>query len=372
MRKFISRTIVFSIPLLLFLSPPLFILKITGENFTDIDHVITSRKKYLIGYKYEEKNYHHLKWKEVAIGDRKTILAMGSSRVLQFRREMFDSSFYNAGYTVRSISDFIPVLKSFPQNKYPKILLIGLDQFMFNKNWDNIKVDSLKHWDHELKNTLSRNVIMNVWRELIAGKYGKNIFLSNDSITKIGLKAAVKNFGFRNDGSLYYGNYIKRLVGKDSSEIDYIFKDVYKRIAKGDRRFEYGSEINPKALQSLDSLLNYCKKSKIFVVAIIPPFANQTNAAIERSGKYFYMPKIYCSSISLFQKYGFELHDMTHLRSFNSSDTEVIDGFHGGELAYLKILIKMIENNSILGNYTTKLRLYKDIEKKINNYQVYK
>ena len=43
---------------------------------------------------------------------------------------MFETSFYNAGGTVTTIANYLDFLKVF-KDKYPTILIIGLDQYMF-------------------------------------------------------------------------------------------------------------------------------------------------------------------------------------------------------------------------------------------------
>ena len=139
MRAFILKIIKLGLPLIIFIVTVYLFLRLTGENFYSIDSIIKSDKKYLIGYAYNENNYRYLKWKTLIEKDKQNIWALGSSRVLQFRANMFESSFYNSGYTISSISDFLPYLSSIPQDKYPKILIIGFDQWMFNENWDKLK-----------------------------------------------------------------------------------------------------------------------------------------------------------------------------------------------------------------------------------------
>ena len=97
MKKFVINVFFFCAPLLLFAIPPFLALKISRENYFEIDNVVTRKKKYLIGYAYNEPNYGYLKWKEVTSKPKQNILAVGSSRILQFRANMFQSSFYNAG-----------------------------------------------------------------------------------------------------------------------------------------------------------------------------------------------------------------------------------------------------------------------------------
>ncbi|RZJ28341.1 MAG: hypothetical protein EOO48_10065, partial [Flavobacterium sp.] len=240
MKKFLLRLLAFAVPVLLYLSVPAYVLQRSGESFRNPEDVILSREKYLIGYAYNEQNYAWLKWKTVSEMPRKPVMALGSSRVLQFRKEMFTEDFYNAGYTVSGIRDFIPFLESIPSEKYPKYLIIALDQWMFNPNWDNFsgKIDK-NRWANSLNKNPNFAIINSVWKDLFAGKYSMNIPKPADA-EYIGLNAVVNHKGFRNDGSMDYGRQINELL-KDT--IGH-YKDTYHRMATGVRRFEYGPKIN--------------------------------------------------------------------------------------------------------------------------------
>jgi hypothetical protein len=285
---------------------------------------------------------------------------------------MFNQPFYNAGYTIRSISDFIPFIKRNLKNKYPKVLLIALDQWMFNKNWDNLSNYDLRRneWTKPFNKNASGSTLLNVWKDLFKGKYSLRIIQKNEK-TKIGLNAIVNNKGFRKDGSILYGDQIIKLINHDSTAKDFNYSDTYSRIDNGIRKFQYGNQLNSKSLVVLNNLLNYCKKNNMFVVAILPPFADKVNRKMQESKKYKYMDSIFIKSNELFTKYGFELWDMTDLNKYSSNDQETIDGFHGGEVSYIKMLIYMVENGSMLKDFTNLHKLKSNLSNKINDYTVY-
>lgn len=370
-KKFYLKIAFFLLPLTVVIVPPFYILKHTGENFNNIDDVIKNNKKYLIGYLYSEKNYKYLKWKTITSHKKYNIMAIGSSRVLQFRSQMFETSFYNAGYTVSSISEFVPFLRSIPKEKYPNYLIINLDQWMFNENWDNLteKNDS-KRWSESFQKNATLTVMFNVWKDLYANKYSFQ-FPVNKSINKIGLNANVKNTGFRNDGSMLYGSQIKKLLANDVTASDFDSNETIKRVIDGRNRFEFGDNVNPMAIKELNALLHYCKVNKIKIIAFIPPFSNNANKKISQNKNHKYMDAIYKNSLPLFKKYNSELYDLSHLSSYNSNDSEIIDGFHGGEVTYIRMLIKILESNSVLKNVTNIEKLKLDLKNKRNNYQVY-
>lgn len=373
MKKFIYKVLLFSLPVLMFFSVPVVILKVTGESYTNLDKIIKDKVDYLVGYAYNESNYRYLKFEELKTRNPQTIVALGSSRILQFREKMFDSTFYNAGYTIESISDFEPFLKENFNEKRPKVLLVALDQWMFNRNWDSLPGYGIKkkEWKCALNKRASITSIWDVWTDLFHHKYGLGVLTQQNNIKTIGLNATVNHTGFRKDGSMYYGKQIGKLLIQDSTSEDYNFSDTYSRIKQGNQRFQYGNQIDDRALSVLNDFLAYAKSMGIYIVAIIPPFANKVNQELHDNGKYQYMDTIYPASARLFKKFGFELWDMTNLKKYGSSDQEAIDGFHGGEVSYLRMLIYMIEHNSVLKQYTNIQKLKTDLINQKNPYQVY-
>ncbi len=375
MKKFLTKITVFSAPLLILFLIPAFFLRMSGENYQDIDDVVKNEKTYLIGYAYNEENYRYLKFKELENRKSLPIIALGSSRILQFRDKMFTKPFYNAGYTVSSLSNFVPFIKANFKDKQPKVLLINLDQWMFNEDWDDLADYGLitKPWEPDFRKNASIQTLFNVWSDLAKGKYGFKTVSKNQNatVTKIGLNALVNNKGFRKDGSIYYGDQIDKLIANDSTANDYQYSQTYSRIAEGTNRFEYGNRINPKAMHALNDLLLFCKNKGIYVVAFLPPFADNVHLRLRQSKKYSYMDSIYAESNTLFKEFGFELWDLSHLDKYGSSDSETIDGFHGGEVTYLKMLLYMAENGSVLQHYTNIDALKHDLDNRKNNYQVY-
>ncbi|MBN7799475.1 hypothetical protein J0A67_01315 [Algoriphagus aestuariicola] len=374
MKRFITKTTAFCASLLpVFLIPWLF-LYISGESFRNLDDII-NRQNYLIGYAYSEENYRYLKQKELSSRNTPTVIALGSSRVLQFRDKMFTSSFYNAGFTISSISDFIPFIETNFKSKKPDVLLIGLDQWMFNENWDNLENydKTERQWRAEYTKNASMQTLSNVWTDLLKRKYGIETILSNykSNKSKFGLNAIVKNRGFRKDGSMFYGDQITKLIEKDSLADDFGYRGTYSRIEDGDRFFEYGKKVNEKSLKALNDLLLFCKENDIYVVAILPPFANSVNSRLRQSEKYTYMDSVYHKANEVISFYDFELWDMSDLTKYNSNDDETLDGFHGSEVSHVKMLMHMIKKDSKLKNYTNLQRLENDLINKENRYSVY-
>ena len=372
MRKFLVRLFIFSIPVFLILLLPLYVLWKNEENFYKIDKLITSKEKYLVGYGYNEYNYRYLKWAHLKNNPAKTIWALGASRVLEFRDRMFDSSFYNAGFTVNSINDYLPFLQSIPAEKYPRYLLLSLDHMMFNEACDSLRLTPpVSFWQSSFRLYPRLGVYQAAFKDVFSGKYPVISFNKKDAMTRIGLNAEVNNTGFRNDGSMHYGAQIPKLLSNDTTADDYNYTNTLERIRKGNMRFEYGKTVNEKALLELDTLLGYCRNNHIEIIAFLPPFSDKVYSSMINSGHYPYLDSLFAKIKAVHDKYGFEFYDFSNMSKCNSNDTETIDGMHGSEATYIKLLIKMLESGSRLKQVTSLQKLQQDEARKLNRYEVY-
>tara|TARA_B110000003_G_C16484667_1_gene471106 strand:- start:33 stop:893 length:861 start_codon:yes stop_codon:yes gene_type:complete len=286
---------------------------------------------------------------------------------------MFQSSFYNAGHTINTVGDFKSFLKGITIDKYPKYLIIGLDQWMFNVNYNNGMVAGKPkyYWSNNFSQYPRPDTYLSVYKSLFKGKFGIDI-IKNSSSNKIGLNALLNNKGFRNDGSVYYGSQISKLINRDISANDFKFNNTFSRIKNGNRRFEYSEKVNDLAVDELHNLLSFCKKNNINVVAFTPPFANSVYYKMISSNKYLYIDSLESKLQKVFNEYNYEFYNYSSAELLGSNDDEFIDGFHGSEVVYAKILIDMLKKHSILNEVTEIDKLYNDIEFKINRFTLYK
>lgn len=370
MKKLLFKLFLFALPFVLVLSVPLVTLYNYKENFIDIEPVLKENKKYLIGYAYNEKNYKFLKYKVLDIRKKNKIWALGSSRILQFREAMFNESFYNAGYTITNIKDYQEFFKTIPSDKYPDVLFINIDQWMFNENYDQLKGTPNKtQWLDAFTKFPKYATIVDVWKDVFNSKY--SVFNADKNELKIGLNAYINHKGFRNDGSMFYGKQIEKLKNKDTTADDYMYKDTRKRIAKGNNRFEYGSSFNKNTIAILEDFLKFSKENKITVVAILPPFAPKILKEMQKSGNYKYIDQIEPAIRPVFDKYHAKLYNFTDPKTINSSGDEFLDGFHGGEKTYGRILNGMAQKDSTLLKYINSSAIEKELQKKDNNFQLF-
>lgn len=345
MRKFICKLFTLSIPLILLILITNILTKKYGEAFVDFNFVIEKDDFKLIGQKYSESNTIWIKSK-LAEKRKAKIIALGSSRVLQFRKGMFSESFFNYGYTTSQNYTILPTLKLIPDNSLPELLIVGLDQWNFNTQWDNSTYPFRYSLSPRLKNYLSPREYLSFYKDIFKNGYQANI---PDGI--IGMNALYRRNGFRRDGSRNYGAIIKQILAKDSTIYDYKFINTLDRIKEGNARFQWGEEINYSQLNYIEDLISFCETKRIKLLLFLPPFAPKVWNKMVASGKYNYINNLSEELTRISEVHDVLFFDFTTQGEISFTDDEMLDGFHGSEIVYSKILLRVAEEDTVFKNY---------------------
>lgn len=357
MKKF-WRAFFFCLPLAVVLGTPAMILWISGE-FTNPDTVVARQAKgdrfVLHGPAYTN-SATYVKVRRIEQHPPE-VLALGNSRVMQFRSGFFlpSTSFYNAGGCVAKVQHFRAFLERLPKEALPKTLIIATDTGYFNTGFDKMDKDGFNiPWlEKQMSAHSSAGEIYHanwrkVWTDVKEHKVPwSRLFQFEGLSTRIGLVAVSKEQGFRNDGSYLYGGV--DLDISNPAHRDHAFKNTLRLVDKGLSRFSHGAEPNPAALAEIDALLDFCQKHGVDVIGFLPPHAHAVWAAMQSLGaKYDYVTKLQPELRNRFEKRGFEFYDFSDFAMLGAPDTEAIDGYHGSERTYLRLLIAMLEKGSRL------------------------
>ena len=380
MKVFIKKIVFLSIPFILIFLCPLYILLCSGE-LTPIRRIIKKQDEnmdsiYGARYSYHVEFYKH----KMTLLKAPEFLVLGSSRVMQFRSDFLnnDIEFYNAGGGVGRISHIRDFLEEIPIDRNPKVVVLGLDHYFFNRRWDPIKGDD--NYLCRLKKDIDIfNIFHKSWRCVYEDLYDRNITFDNLlnmvpwNQCNFGLTSIIRGDGFRHDGSYYYKFFIERGGILNCEECnDYRFKDTIRRINDGNDRFQYGTEVNSRALEELDEALALCSDRNIYVIGFLPPFAHTIWKKLESMrDKYGYIFELPIKLEPLFLKYQYDFYDFSDVVKFGSSDAEVIDGFHGSEKAYLRLFIEMLDKNRKLHNFADIEDLKEALRQANSNFMVF-
>lgn len=272
------------------------------------------------------------------------ILVLGTSRTMQFRHYFFNSAFtfYNAGGGIAHIHEFLNFLVE-TQVK-PQVLIISLDQYFFNSVW--VTANAV-NFDYNYNSSLTTMLLSNMRSIYGKLKDGRIRLTQLRKSSNIGLLAKNDGDGFRYDGSYFYN----KVINNPSLSNDFQFQNTYLQIKKGIDRFVYGDSVCQNSVKMLDRFLAYCYNHSIEVIAYFPPYAPAVWEKMIATGNYSYMTQIDKAVRPLFEKYNYTLYDFSDGESFGSNDAEFIDGFHGSEKTYLRMMLEMVRKDSFIGSY---------------------
>jgi hypothetical protein len=355
MLVFLKKLVLFGLPIALLLSPPSCVLFLGGE-LTPVDDVIAlqvqEKRTVIFGPAYSNPTPYY-KLRSILIR-RPKVVALGTSRVMQFRSEFFRSGekFFNAGGAVGPIDNFTHFLAEIPEGMEPDIFIIGLDQYFFNRNVSRTVMTTRQELfiNSNITNTLRKNW-WKVYRHYVQHRFNLKGVLDReqDGMVLVGFNAVFNRNGFRNDGSYYHGQWIRRGCTQNPDHVDYLFRDSFSRIENGTRGCEWGTEVDEQAVHELKRFLLKCAKRNIYVIGFLTPFPHAVYEKLKsEEDKYQYMFRLPFRIGPAFHELGFRFYDFSDLSTVGASDREVIDGFHCSEKAYMRIAIVMAEQDEVL------------------------
>jgi len=368
-KRFLFRLAILTLPFSIWLGPPLAVIILSGE-YEDLDRIIQKQAdshrnggtdEVLFGPAFT--NPMQLYKMLASQSSKADWIALGSSRVMKFRGRFFKepNRFYNAGGAIWNVYHLEQWLEQIPVDTQPELILLGIDQWNFNANWhpgaEGLARMKLSPWDnydqqrplHTLQTDWQR-----LWQEIRLG-YLKprellfgSIRLGGTRVTRIGLQAMKSNSGFRQDGSRAYGRFDLR--GQlDPQSPDHLFKETLQRLDTSSSPYDYSDHIEVSHLDPLDRFLEACKKRGIAVITFLPPFAHAVLERMRSMGeKYPWVLETSKIVEPMVRKHGGSFFDFTDIHSVGSSDKEAIDGHHGSEKTYLRIIHAMAEHDSRL------------------------
>lgn len=342
MKRFLRILAIFLLPVLLIYGLFALVL-INSRELAPLDEVVdatVSGELVRYGSAYHE-NFCAYKSRVTARLSPK-LLVLGTSRSMQLRSEFFTgASFYNAGGGVRNAREYLWFLQQLPEKSLPKLVVAVLDQNMFNELWAaNSITDGLDTGDiARKKNLLAR----------VGASYGDGKFSILDNLLPkagvYGLAAAGRGSGFAKDGSYRYG--AAALAGLSDPES--AFSQTYRDIDFSAARFASGDTVSRQALGWTEDFLKFCAAHNIEVVGILPPFAPQVFEKMQSTGRYGYIDLLPDALQKLFASYGFACYDYTYLPDTQAA--EYLDGYHGGDQVYAKMMQDLSGRESALSSY---------------------
>ncbi len=374
--KFLVRFGIFLVPLMLYFGVTTSILLFGGElmPLTQVAEAQLSNPDTLYRRFYRD-DFRPFKLISTEL-HRPEVLALGSSRIMQFRSAEFvngNSIFYNAGGSAGNVYEVRSFLEQLDPNALPKVAIINLDEDWFHPRYAQFaraqapwSVDFSQEDIYQFLN-LTRLTL----NDVVMGTYPiAPIFGGTDPFyhdPAIGIGALTHSGGFRGDGSRSYGSVIL-----DPKTNDERFAEMRARMQTEGSRFAYGDVVDEGALEEIAALMQFAQDNGIGLVLFSPPYPPSIYNEMMESGHYTYMTKTINRLAELARQHGVLYYNFMDGGTLGTDD-DFFDGLHGSEYIYLHMLLEMLKDpNNPLIRYTNVDNLTAAFQRpRLNQFEVY-
>jgi len=349
--RFLAKAMLFLTPLVL---PALFIELLfyrSGENWS-VEQVLRAQAQNpetIYSRSFFSQQFNLFKTKAI---ERKQpeILALGSSRVMQLREEMFhplQTSFYNGGGMIQRIEDLPALAGLFDEGlPRPKVLILGIDPWWLKKgrtpkpSWLEEREDKTRNFAGHLEAARLLVKDRKMAAKLMTGSTSATS--TAYALPVIGLNSQVHGLGFRKDGSLlnekHILNYLENPVFVDGEK-----PPIYQRILNHGEPFTRANEISEPALQLLFEVLEDWRAKGTEVYVFLPPFSTPSYEALLADDAYSRWWKAFSTDLpEQLRSRGIPCLVTLYPGALGLDDRYMIDGFHPTEVFVGRILEELL------------------------------
>ncbi|MBO6782208.1 MAG: hypothetical protein JJ899_02895 [Alphaproteobacteria bacterium] len=271
------------------------------------------------------------------------IVAIGSSRVLQFRQAHFTHPFANLGRTVNYPAEAVKLVGDMLTRHKPEVVLFGIDHYWLNPAFTTARDFST----HPIRGgNLSPDALVTPWRWLADGRVSWDTYRAfvvgeipsaPGGAPLIGVRAILDGAGFAADGSWHYDHIV---FGRRPPE-DPRFSDTLRRIETGRAQFRPGTEVDRQRVAELRAAIGMLEEAGVAVVTFVPPMAQPVLAAMAARGDAFAYAAPARAEIAMLGRHHLDLLDASVT---GARDCEFVDGFHIGDVGAARLLDELARN----------------------------
>lgn len=324
---------------------------------------------------------------------RPRVIALGSSRVMPMRAEMFRGSgmeFYNLGRSFQSIRDFSEALSALEKSDArPELIFIEMDWWWLQTaspsppspgRWRKkfpALIEAVLLWRERWRQWSTSfldqiQLMQKAWRDprfyhALADR-GRREPLTGRKLVGLG---AYLGTGFRNDGSISYWKQVLEYEtkGVDAAVLRQMGLD---RIKKGEYR---GNYIEEGVLGRIGSFARYCKQHGIRVVIFLPPVEGSVLSVLKKDEYASGFWRLLAERVgSMAREEGVPFFDFSDPGILGLDHRYFVDWMHAGETAFGHMLLAMARSTETawLSAYVDAEALRRDIGKAPSTYRIYK
>lgn len=327
-------------------------LKINNEHLSInniVKEQIQNRNLYSSSINVDYKNYIETKYEIIKPG----ILIIGSSRIQYYPEYLFNKKLVIAQQPFYSFEMFYSSLESLIKIHKPDLVILGLDWWLFNENYNKKQSKIYLNTLFDKKKTLEKNKnflqfsfneLVKPYLWLLERKISPKFFwesLNGKKLNNIGVMANLNQSGYNIEG--YYSDSYTINGGK---KFDIEFKDTISQIQNKQKDFsEFVFDQN--SLEILRKINNLVRLNKIEILNILSPISPTVYKELRRSDYLKNFEKI-SSELKNFDNF----YDLTQKSYFN--DCQFLDGTHPGEVLNFINLKEISKINTRIEKFITK------------------
>jgi len=280
------------------------------------------------------------------------IIALGSSRILQFRAGFFSrqpDAFYNAAAPGWTLDEVIEVFDAL--DPPPRVLLLAIDPPWFNADYH---APVIPPPDDDFSALFAVNAAF--LKDLLNGVpfdrpgWSLDNYRSRQSqgVPALGLRAIRDGHGFRGDGSEQYGDFLV------AGWLDMTAARETHHVWLRERREMYipGESVDAAALAALNGLLGRARDRGVTVIGFLPSYMPSLWDAMHADARFGYVRALQGVLPTLFAEQGFAFYDFSDGAALDTPDADFFDGWHAGERGNARLLAAMAAAQpDVLGAY---------------------
>ena len=365
MKTYFLKILLFILPLVVMLLFPSLVIKYGKEYLSTYDIVLVQEAfpESLFGFAYNAASFYP--YKKLLVEEKKPqVIALGTSRVMQFRKEFFTASttFVNAGGAGRSLEDIESFIENLPKDTSINVIILGLDKEVFVAPYESreSKVENItfvRFWKVVI--SMSRRIYLDYLNNKFS--FEKLVSLS-ESTSHVGVSALLHGDGFRADGSYRYGSVMSNIsrVKDVGLQID---GSAMSTKNKQTHNFEIDLELKnvEKNAEALKRILVLAEKKDITVVGFMPPYPEPIYQVLIQGSST--LNSVSSKIAEVFKENKSTFFDFSSIGIFGARSSEFFDSVHGTDLMYVRMLVYMTSHTKVFSPYVNPVML-KDILKK--------
>lgn len=260
------------------------------------------------------------------------ILILGSSRAMQFLSSPWRTTAYNAGGAMRDLESGEIFVDQVMKDYQPKRMLIMLDWWWFS---ETRRPDAPTDASPDTPLTLHELIEPAAWLwngTLSVGQMADLLFRADRLPAGIGLPAHFMDAGWDSFGHYDYGIGLTEQAGGSDIGFEETLKDIQRKSKRNDRA--PWNAFSEESWQRLVALVQNLQDRGIDVILVLPPVAQPIHAWLDEQPEPNLIKEVQ-RRLPTLPALTFDFHDPA---SIGTEGCEFVDGIHGGEVTYLRVL----------------------------------